>query len=180
MIVEDDYRAIERDARRFVVAHILKTAASPELRRLNRELTSIDPTGKLLCAWYRQVREMTDRLITPKGWRPVACRSLGRLRSRTLAVAQQRTAADHRRIRRADENGSFRIAGRYLRRINATAGARPWAQSGKPGRAPEPRNKLPPSYSMTSSAMATRLGGMVRPSALAVLRLMTNSNLVEN
>src|SRR5262249_12606143 len=66
MMPEDDYRAIERDARRFVVAHILKTTASPELRRLNRELMSIDPTGKLLCAWYRQVREMADRLITLK------------------------------------------------------------------------------------------------------------------
>jgi hypothetical protein len=27
---------------------------------------SIDPTGKLLCAWYRQLREMTDHLITSK------------------------------------------------------------------------------------------------------------------
>ena len=34
------------------------------------------------------------------------------------------------------------------------------------------------SYSMTSSATASGLGGMVRPSALAVLRLMTRSNLV--
>jgi hypothetical protein len=66
MMSEDDYRAIEQDARRLVVAHILKTMSSPEPQRLNRELMSIDPTGKLLCAWYRQVREMTDRLITLK------------------------------------------------------------------------------------------------------------------
>ena len=66
MIAEGDYRAIEQDARRLVVAHILKTTTSPELQRLNRELMSIDPTGKLLCAWYRQVRQMTDRLITLK------------------------------------------------------------------------------------------------------------------
>jgi hypothetical protein len=33
-------------------------------------------------------------------------------------------------------------------------------------------------HSITSSAMASRFGGMVRPSALAVLRLMTRSNLV--
>src|SRR5262252_8116990 len=32
-------------------------------------------------------------------------------------------------------------------------------------------------YSITSSAMATRPGGKVRPSAFAVLRLITNSNL---
>jgi hypothetical protein len=44
--------------------------------------------------------------------------------------------------------------------------------------APRLRNKLPPSYSMTSSAMASRLDGMVRPSAFAVLRLMTISNFV--
>ena len=33
-------------------------------------------------------------------------------------------------------------------------------------------------YSITSSAMASSDGGTVRPSALAVLRLMTNSYLV--
>ena len=31
-------------------------------------------------------------------------------------------------------------------------------------------------YSITSSAVANSVSGMVRPSALAVLRLMTNSN----
>src|SRR5262249_53752446 len=34
-------------------------------------------------------------------------------------------------------------------------------------------------YSITSSAIANSPGGMVRPSALAVCRLMTNSNLVD-
>src|SRR5262245_33797596 len=33
-------------------------------------------------------------------------------------------------------------------------------------------------YSITSSAIASKLGGMSRPIALAVLRLITNSNLV--
>ena len=33
-------------------------------------------------------------------------------------------------------------------------------------------------YSITSSARASSVGGIVNPSALAVLRLMTNSNLV--
>jgi len=33
---------------------------------------------------------------------------------------------------------------------------------------------------MTSSARASSIGGMVMPSALAALRLMTNSNLVGN
>jgi hypothetical protein len=35
-----------------------------------------------------------------------------------------------------------------------------------------------PLYSITSSARASRVGGTSRPSVLAVLRLMTNSNLV--
>src|SRR6267378_5119289 len=34
-------------------------------------------------------------------------------------------------------------------------------------------------YSITSSARASREGGIVRPSALAVLRLMTSSNRVD-
>ena len=34
-------------------------------------------------------------------------------------------------------------------------------------------------HSITSSARASRVGGTSRPSALAVLRLMTNSNLVD-
>jgi hypothetical protein len=46
-------------------------------------------------------------------------------------------------------------------------------------RAAEQRDELAPlHYSMTSSAMASTTGGIVRPRALAVLRLMTSSNLV--
>src|SRR5262245_57600637 len=45
--------------------------------------------------------------------------------------------------------------------------------------AAEQRDELAPSYhSITSSAATSSLLGIVRPSALAVLRLMTNSNLV--
>jgi hypothetical protein len=43
---------------------------------------------------------------------------------------------------------------------------------------PEPVQVGPHSYSITSSARASTAGGIVRPSALAVLRLITNSNLV--
>src|SRR5438067_4590136 len=39
-------------------------------------------------------------------------------------------------------------------------------------------NELPPLHSITSSARASSEGGMARPSDLAVLRLITNSNLV--
>src|SRR5262249_60512426 len=37
---------------------------------------------------------------------------------------------------------------------------------------------LPPRHSITSSARASSVGGTSRPSALAVFRLITNSNLV--
>ena len=45
-------------------------------------------------------------------------------------------------------------------------------------RTAEQRDELAASHSITSSARASSVGGMVRPSALAVLRLMTSSNLV--
>ena len=43
---------------------------------------------------------------------------------------------------------------------------------------PSSEHEVAPSHSMTSSARARIDGGTVRPSALAVLRLMTSSNLV--
>src|SRR5262245_21634111 len=46
-------------------------------------------------------------------------------------------------------------------------------------RAAEQRDELAPLHSITSSAMACNVGGTVRPSALAVLRLMTSSSLVD-
>src|SRR5262249_10167017 len=46
------------------------------------------------------------------------------------------------------------------------------------GRAGEQRDELPPFHSITSSARASSVGGTSRPSAAAVCRLMTNSNLV--
>src|SRR5262245_17533362 len=45
-------------------------------------------------------------------------------------------------------------------------------------RAAEKRDEFPSLHSITSSARASSVGGTVRPSALAVLRLMTNSYLV--
>jgi hypothetical protein len=44
--------------------------------------------------------------------------------------------------------------------------------------AAEQRDELSPPHSITSSAVASNVGGMVNPSALAVLRLMTSSNFV--
>src|SRR5262249_20435376 len=45
-------------------------------------------------------------------------------------------------------------------------------------RAADERDELAPPHSITSSARASRVGGTVRPSAFAVARLMTSSNLV--
>ena len=45
-------------------------------------------------------------------------------------------------------------------------------------RTAEERDELAPPHSITSSASVSRLSGMVSPSALAVLMLMTKSNLV--
>src|SRR5262249_7883239 len=44
--------------------------------------------------------------------------------------------------------------------------------------AAEQRDELTPRHSITSSAVESSVGGTVRPSALAVLRLITSSNLV--
>src|SRR5262249_1062848 len=46
------------------------------------------------------------------------------------------------------------------------------------GRAADERDEIAPFHSITSSARASNMGGMVRPSALAVIKLMTRSNLV--
>jgi hypothetical protein len=45
-------------------------------------------------------------------------------------------------------------------------------------RAAEQRDEVAAVHSMTSSAIASSLSGTARPSALAVLRLITNSNFV--
>src|SRR5262249_20615905 len=45
-------------------------------------------------------------------------------------------------------------------------------------RAAEQRDESPPFHSITSSARASSVSGTVRPNALAVLRLMINSNLI--
>src|SRR5262249_14450262 len=46
-------------------------------------------------------------------------------------------------------------------------------------RAAEQRDELAPFHSITSSARASSVGGTSRPMALAVGKLMTNSNLVD-
>src|SRR5206468_12085623 len=63
--------------------------------------------------------------------------------------------------------------GRQLARLLRTRRERPAG-----GRAAKQRHEFAPSHSITSSARASTVGGTVMPTALAVLRLMTSSNLV--
>src|SRR5262249_25672307 len=55
---------------------------------------------------------------------------------------------------------------------------RPRRERPRDGRAAEKRDELPAFHSITSSASASNLSGTSRPSAFAVLRFMTISNLV--
>src|SRR5262249_5952160 len=54
---------------------------------------------------------------------------------------------------------------------------REWPRGGRAG---EQRDELASLHSITSSARASSVGGTVRPSTLAVVRLITSSNLVGN
>src|SRR4051794_30068923 len=51
-------------------------------------------------------------------------------------------------------------------------------RGGEHHRAADQRKDLPPPHSITSSARARSVGGIVRPKAAAVFRLIRNSNLV--
>src|SRR3974390_2017795 len=55
---------------------------------------------------------------------------------------------------------------------------RPYYERPRRRRAAEKRDELAPPHSITSSARASTDGGIVRPRAFAVLRLMTSSYLV--
>jgi hypothetical protein len=61
----------------------------------------------------------------------------------------------------------------HLRRL-----LRPGRQRPHSRRAAEKRHEAAPIYSITASARNSRAVGMLRPSVLAVLRLITSSNLV--
>src|SRR5262249_31741916 len=59
-----------------------------------------------------------------------------------------------------------------------TLGPLRWRRERPRGRAAEQRHERAPPHSITSSARASSAGGTVRPSALAVLRLIASSNFV--
>src|SRR5262249_46377851 len=79
---------------------------------------------------------------------------------------------------------SPRLPGSSRRRsaVAQAMGTRPAASNGRLGAAhttdPEQRDEFAPVHSITSSARASSVYGTSRPSALAAVRLMINSNLV--
>ena len=81
-------------------------------------------------------------------------------------VIRSRRAMPHRRVVN-DSNA------RYTCRLLGARRERPR------GRHAENGDELAPVHSITSSASASNLSGISRPSAFAVFRLMTNSNLVD-
>src|SRR5262249_19822701 len=76
--------------------------------------------------------------------------------------------ADHRRRGPAKEPDSWQF-----RRLLCARRNRPRSR-----RAAEQRDELAPCHSMTSSASASSFAGICKPNALAVVRLITNSNLL--
>src|SRR4029077_19607583 len=63
--------------------------------------------------------------------------------------------------------------------VQSLAVFRPRRDRPRAGRAAEPRDELAPPHSITSSARASNAGGTLSPSARAVGKLMTSSNLVD-
>src|SRR5262249_59015550 len=75
------------------------------------------------------------------------------------------------RLRAAEQAG--------YQRPRRVALLRPRRERPRGRRAAEERDELAAVHSITSSASASKRSGMVRPSVLAVFRLITNSNLVD-
>src|SRR5262245_14338579 len=83
---------------------------------------------------------------------------------------------------RSDANLSVHIGGSPAREHadapHPLGWLRPRRERPRHGRAAEKRDELSPLHSITVSARTSSSGGIVRPSALAVLRLMTNCTFV--
>src|SRR5215831_16376033 len=80
---------------------------------------------------------------------------------------------------RARSRQVTRVAGLlYLRLLSKLLRCRDFLPSANSRPEHLQQNPCEGDYSMTSSARASNVGGIVRPSALAVLRLMASSNVV--
>src|SRR5262249_42563204 len=96
----------------------------------------------------------------------------------TLAqfVPERRIAEPHNSLRPRRADGK---AAKEPDAINAPGVLRARRERPRRRSAADERDELAPPHSITSSAMASSPGGKLRPNALAVLRLMTNSNLTD-
>ena len=105
-------------------------------------------------------------------------RSARDLRVRPTRVLRLRSG----RTKLATARSALRPLARQGHLVGTVSGpvpvGRPQPQAWRPSILTEPYRELPPPHSITSSARASSDGGTSRPSALAVLRLMTSSYLV--
>jgi hypothetical protein len=77
---------------------------------------------------------------------------------------------------------AFRVIGTEVHEhadASNTIGLRVRSERPQCGRSGKKRDELPPSHSITSSAVICMINGTARPSFLAVFRLITNSNLLD-
>jgi hypothetical protein len=79
---------------------------------------------------------------------------------------------------RFEQTNLARISGSHQTLVPSFPLLRACSERKSSRRAAEQRDELATVHSITSSARASSNGGMLRPSALAVLMLITNSNLV--
>jgi hypothetical protein len=107
------------------------------------------------------------------------CRPWCGLRDAQPTQPSRRTELQPARLSLGSLRGALRRAnrGRPTPRVGRDGGVRQELAAGI-GRSVINANQAAPPYSITSSAMASNVGGTVMPSALAVLRLITSSNLV--
>src|SRR5262249_49208908 len=103
-------------------------------------------------------------------WRTMPCPVMGRPPKFLQPLAQGRNACLSVRIVRTEPY--------YGDAPHSLALLRARRERPRGRRAAEQRDKIAALHSITSSARASSVGGISRPSALAVLRLMTSSYLV--
>ena len=142
-------------------------------REIARPLLSLDGQISSGSGRFRSVRakSRTFRLSITVQARGAVGRSAKQIRRPHAAAAPEEIFIEHLAAR--PQWSRLRTKNRWvmLRPLCATSGREQMQQN-------TPRGILPCTYSITSSAMASRPAGIVMPSVVAVLRLITNSNLV--
>ena len=97
-------------------------------------------------------------------------------------MVQPKSASACRNAPKRARNSASSVKSTPIRRMRSGCCARATREGSREKRprrrAAKSCDELPPVHSITSSAVANSVSGTARPSALAVLRLITNSNLV--